>query len=542
MFASVAGGVTNLYFGAAGAGGGADSGSTNYFRNAVNLTNTVNMAIVTQAQWAAYAAQAGTAAVATLANNATQLGGVAAAGYVLTNHPGNVSITGKLFNIFQIEMQSSTGTGFRATALGDSSTALGNSTFAAGYRAYQDGNFGAIALGHTVSNHGGYGSGAYGYQTRVSADGLYGAETHGSRTHASNWHTFAAGNGTVAGGIGAESHGITAYSTNDYAWTWSGSAAYGSHGDGTFNLDPIGGLAGFWVGETNLGNYGTWPTFVTNNNLDGNTISNGTVSANLAGSTNYPIFGDGASISQTSTGTVITVAAGGISFATNNDMGGTYLTNGVYFGNGGGLTNNQAHHDIVEGAERSTSLGFDAAAHTNSVAIGQLSIADAYGVAVGKQANAGTWGNVVGKEATGRGYGNAVGGLSSATNYGAVIGHQGNADNYGVGLGAQATGSLYGVAAGYRAVGGGTGNVAIGYNAQIPQGWSNTTQIGTGTATSNGWFHFRTNAVIDGAGNVQANSLIATNAIFVRNPTNYMYYTATSRVDVIGTNIVELIP
>jgi hypothetical protein len=27
---------------------------------------------------------------------------------------------------------------------------------------------------------------------------------------------------------------------------------YGSHGEGTFNVNPVGGLAGFWIGETPL--------------------------------------------------------------------------------------------------------------------------------------------------------------------------------------------------------------------------------------------------------------------------------------------------
>jgi hypothetical protein len=44
-------------------------------------------------------------------------------------------------------------------------------------------------------------------------------------------------------------------STDAYALAWSGdllTAEYNSHGPGTFNLNPVGGLSGFWIGETTL--------------------------------------------------------------------------------------------------------------------------------------------------------------------------------------------------------------------------------------------------------------------------------------------------
>ena len=48
--------------------------------------------------------------------------------------------------------------------------------------------------------------------------------------------------------------GLNAISTNQFAFVYSGRGEnqYYSHGNGTFNIDPVNGLAGFWIGETNL--------------------------------------------------------------------------------------------------------------------------------------------------------------------------------------------------------------------------------------------------------------------------------------------------
>ena len=56
------------------------------------------------------------------------------------------------------------------------------------------------------------------------------------------------------------------------------------------------------------------------------------------------------------------------------------------------------------------------------------------------------------------------------------------------------------------AFGTGTGNVAIGYNALIPSGsnWINTAIVGTGSATTEGWFHYRGVPVISPTGTIPA--------------------------------------
>ena len=102
-------------------------------------------------------------------------------------------------------------------------------------------------------------------------------------------------------------------------------------------------------------------------------------------------------------------------------------------------------------------------------------------------------------------YGVAIGLYAWATNGGVAIGN--GADGCDSGVGIAGAGGRYGVAIGVgsSAYGwiGGTGNVAIGYNAwaRDSDGMYNTTEIGTGKATNNGWFHYRGVAVIDPIGN-----------------------------------------
>ena len=98
--------------------------------------------------------------------------------------------------------------------------------------------------------------------------------------------SFAAGGGCVTTGDCSIALGFNAFNTNRHAFVWSGWTTQGrdnhdsdesynmyniikplpgvnpyysyglrsghSHGDGTFNIDPFGGIDGFWIGETNL--------------------------------------------------------------------------------------------------------------------------------------------------------------------------------------------------------------------------------------------------------------------------------------------------
>ncbi|MBQ6338583.1 MAG: hypothetical protein IJI36_05495 [Kiritimatiellae bacterium] len=96
---------------------------------------------------------------------------------------------------------------------------------------------GSIASGYRVSTPGAY-SLAWGYNSRSLAN--Y-ARAYGSNSSADREYSIASG--------------IRAAATNEYALSWQGGptdAIYFSHGVGTFNINPFGGVDGFWIGETNF--------------------------------------------------------------------------------------------------------------------------------------------------------------------------------------------------------------------------------------------------------------------------------------------------
>lgn len=104
------------------------------------------------------------------------------------------------------------------------------------------------------------GAHAEGYNTRASG---YEAHAEGGLTEASGEASHAEGFCTIAAGVGAtHAAGVRANATNDSAFVWQGTNAdpeqyssiqmYGSHGNGTFNVNPVNGLYGFWIGNMNL--------------------------------------------------------------------------------------------------------------------------------------------------------------------------------------------------------------------------------------------------------------------------------------------------
>jgi hypothetical protein len=147
---------------------------------------------------------------------------------------------------------------------------------------------------------------------------------------------------SFAGGIARNvySFGHHALATNNYAWAWDGFSAgtYGSHGIGTFNVNPVGGVAGFWLGQTNLltlldAKLGTNATpdsigAISNGGLRVNGVvwSNGTdVTINGGGSNGTN--GLNAYVSVTN---VVTLPAGAAAWVSNNIVGITnYLTLGI---------------------------------------------------------------------------------------------------------------------------------------------------------------------------------------------------------------------
>ncbi|MBQ0032819.1 MAG: hypothetical protein KBT68_08470, partial [bacterium] len=172
----------------------------------------------------------------------------------------------------------------------------------AGYVPWANAAHNAVTIGtREAGSMVGYGSFAQGNQVNVAgifthaqgiythaegnythAEGVYthaeGAATHaeGGYTHAEGDSTHAEGGYTTAGksfgnfGMYAHAAGFNAQATNVTAFTWNGSAKdipstdptsqnyvapYGDHGNGTYNLNPAGGLRGLWVGETNMADH-----------------------------------------------------------------------------------------------------------------------------------------------------------------------------------------------------------------------------------------------------------------------------------------------
>lgn len=67
--------------------------------------------------------------------------------------------------------------------------------------------------------------------------------------------SFALGTNTAASGTRSIAMGYRAYATNDDSFVWNRDSwfvTYYSHGKGTFNLNPVGGLGGVYIGATSL--------------------------------------------------------------------------------------------------------------------------------------------------------------------------------------------------------------------------------------------------------------------------------------------------
>ena len=155
--------------------------------------------------------------------------------------------------------------GVQTSAIGDWSHAEGRKSRAEGV--------GAHAEGGSLTYVGGYAKGV--------ASHAEGAATHaiGSFSHAEGYQTSAFSQGTVAfghnayisgdwsfgGGYDLSSNakntvvlGINANANDLRSYVWSGIASsvpYTSHGVGTFNVNPMNSISGFYIGTENLASY-----------------------------------------------------------------------------------------------------------------------------------------------------------------------------------------------------------------------------------------------------------------------------------------------
>ena len=103
--------------------------------------------------------------------------------------------------------------------------------------------------GYVATNHSG--------KVRISAPGSLAIGNSMDEVHANSSASLALGaNAIVERCYGGMALGIYAHTTNQFAFVYGGDYMsgkyYGDHGGGTFNVNPLGGLSGFWIGETNL--------------------------------------------------------------------------------------------------------------------------------------------------------------------------------------------------------------------------------------------------------------------------------------------------
>lgn len=143
--------------------------------------------------------------------------------------------------------------------IGDYSLANGNGTTASGFYSHAEG---------AVTTASGYSSHAEGNGTTAYSDYSH-AEGRGTTT--SGFYSHAEGEYTTAAGICSHAEGYFSQTkeADIYAFAWNGDDSktkenpYKSHGPGTFNINPAGGLEGFYIGEQTLS--GIISDGVTNN-------------------------------------------------------------------------------------------------------------------------------------------------------------------------------------------------------------------------------------------------------------------------------------
>jgi len=180
----------------------------------------------------------------------------------------------------------------------------------------------------------------------------------------------------------------------------------------------------------------------------------------------------------------------GLNLTTNNLTTTGTNTAGAFVGGGDGLT--FSYVDLTgAGYNASKSLSFDGTdTGDSSSQFGYLADGSSYGAALGLSAN-------------GSGSGAAVGYNAYGNNNGAAVGYGANGSGYGTAVGYGANGNNFGAALGSSADGHGVGNVALGGNdgsgdnATVPGGFTDTIELGRGTATTSGGLHFRGRLIVD---------------------------------------------
>ncbi|MBR1836078.1 MAG: hypothetical protein IJ783_02210, partial [Kiritimatiellae bacterium] len=135
--------------------------------------------------------------------------------------------------------------GYRAIATGEYASASGSLTSASGYASHAEGHYSTAT--NEAAHAEGYSTRAYGEFSHAEGNE---SRAYGKYSHAEGWDSR-----TSADAIASHAAGATASATNRYSWVWNSTYSggrYYSHGDGTFNISPANGPAGFYIGESNL--------------------------------------------------------------------------------------------------------------------------------------------------------------------------------------------------------------------------------------------------------------------------------------------------
>lgn len=138
--------------------------------------------------------------------------------------------------------------------IGKNSVVIGNNCEASAENAHAEGyKTHATAWNAHAENAGTVASGNYshaeGNYTTASGDS---AHSEGEVTKAIGDASHAEGLETTATGYASHADGVFSVSSNNIAYTWNGDedyGEYGSHGNGTYNVNPVNGLDGFYIGQ-----------------------------------------------------------------------------------------------------------------------------------------------------------------------------------------------------------------------------------------------------------------------------------------------------
>lgn len=138
-------------------------------------------------------------------------------------------------------------------AEGQGTRTYGQSSHAEGYFCIASNAYAHAEGDSTVAS----GNGSHAEGRNTVAAGTY-SSARGVYTKATGYGAYASGAWTEATAQHSMAYGNYSYATNELSVVWNGvkdlstPARYYSHGFGTYNINPVGGIDGIWVGEKTM--------------------------------------------------------------------------------------------------------------------------------------------------------------------------------------------------------------------------------------------------------------------------------------------------